>query len=158
MTVANVWGLLRRAAADARIKALVIEPGGLQVGWGKLQELRADIESFKKSGKPVIAYLRSPGTREYYLATACTKIYMPPEDLLNLKGMRFELMYFKKTLDKLGVGVQVEHAGKYKDFGDMFTRTNMSQETRDVLNTVLDDLYGNLVQAIAAGRKSRPRR
>ena len=115
---------------DARIKALVIEPSGLEVGWAKLQELRADIESFKKSGKPVIAYLRSPGTREYYLATACTKIYMAPEDLLNLKGMRFELMYFKKTLDKLGVGVQVEHAGKYKDFGDMFTRTNMSQETK----------------------------
>lgn len=155
-TVANVWNLLRRAATDARIKALVLEPSGLEVGWGKLQELRADIESFKKSGKPVIAYLRSPGTREYYLATACTKIYMAPEDLLNLKGMRFELMYFKKTLDKLGVGVQVEHAGKYKDFGDMFTRTNMTQETRDVLNSVLDDLYGNLVQTIAGGRKKTP--
>ena len=156
VTVANVWSLLRRAAGDSRIKALVIEPGGLEVGWGKLQELRADIETFKKSGKPVIAYLRSPGTREYYLATACTKIYMAPEDLLNLKGMRFELMYFKKTLDKLGVGVQVEHAGKYKDFGDMFTRTNMTQETRDVLNSVLDDLYGSLVQTIATGRKKTP--
>src|SRR5262245_25083821 len=115
-TVANVWGLLRRAAADGRIKALVIEPGSLQIGWAKLQELRSDLEQFKKSGKLVYAYLRSPGTREYYLATACTKIYMAPEDLLNLKGMRFELMYFKKTLDKLGVNVQVEHAGKYKDF------------------------------------------
>src|SRR5438128_492804 len=57
ITVANVWGLLRRAAGDARIKALVLEPSGLQVGWGKLQEIRADIETFKKSGKPVIAYL-----------------------------------------------------------------------------------------------------
>src|SRR5690242_17320622 len=81
---------------------------------------------------------------------------MTPEDLLNLKGMRFETMYFKKTLDKLGVGVQVEHAGEYKDFGDMFTRTNMSQETRDVLNSVLDDLYNHLVQAIASGRKKTP--
>src|SRR5581483_6339092 len=53
-TVANVWGLLRRAATDSRIKAMVIEPSDLQIGWGKLQELRADIESFKKSGKPVI--------------------------------------------------------------------------------------------------------
>src|SRR5436190_3832418 len=156
ITVANVWGILRRAAADTRIKALVIEPGGLEIGWAKLQELRADIESFKKSGKPVIAYLRSPGTREYYLATACNKIYMTPEDMLNLKGMRFEMMYYKKTLDKLGVGVQVEHAWKYKDFGDMFTRTNMSPETKEVLNSVLDELFGNLVQAIATGRKKTP--
>src|SRR5689334_17547845 len=68
VTVANVWGLLRRAAADTRIKALVLEPSGLEIGWAKLEELHADIESFKKSGKPVVAYLRSPGTREYYLA------------------------------------------------------------------------------------------
>src|SRR5262249_51917963 len=86
MTVANAWVMLRHAASDSRIKALVLEPSGLEIGWAKLQELRADIESFKKSGKPVIAYLRSPGTREYYLATACDKIYMMPEDLLNLKG------------------------------------------------------------------------
>jgi len=156
VTVANVWGLLRRAASDTRIKALVLEPSGLEIGWGKMQELRADIETFKKSGKPVTAYLRTPGTREYYLATACNKIYVTPEDFINLKGLRFELMYFKKTLDKLGVSVQVEHAGKYKDFGDMFTRTGMSPETREVLNTVLDGLYDNLVQAIAGGRKKTP--
>src|SRR5919201_965863 len=46
VTVANVWGLLRRAATDTRIKALVVEPSSLEVGWGKMQELRADIESF----------------------------------------------------------------------------------------------------------------
>src|SRR5262249_15905708 len=156
VTVANVWMLLRRAASDNRIKALVIEPSKLDTGWGKLQEIRSGIESFKKSGKPVIAYLRSPGTREYYLATACNKIYMTPEDLLNLKGMRFEMMYFKNTLDKLSVGMQIEHEGKYKDFGDTLTRTGMSQETKDVLNSLLDDLYGHLVQTIASARKKTP--
>ena len=39
-----------------------------------------------------------------------------------LKGLRAESLSFKNTLDKLGVSVEVEHAGKYKDFGDMFTR------------------------------------
>ena len=68
-----------------------------------------------------------------------------------LKGLRAELMYFKKTLDKLGVTVEVEHAGKYKDFGDMFTRTDMSPETREVINSVVDDLYGNLVDAHRRG-------
>lgn len=156
LTVVNVWGMLRRAAADQRIKALVLEPGGLEIGWAKMQELRGDLEQFAKSGKPMVAYLRTPGTREYYLATACNKIYMTPEDILNMKGVRFELMYFKKTLDKLGVEMQIEHAGKYKDFGDMFTRTNMSPETNEVLSSVLDDIYGNEVNTIAAGRKKTP--
>jgi protease-4 len=153
LTVQNIWGLLRRAASDARIKAVVLAPGSLRIGWAKAQEIHADLEQFKKSGKPLIAYLRTPSAKEYYLATACNRIYLAPEDWLNLKGLRLELMYFKKTLDKLGVSVQVEHAGKYKDFGDMFTRTGMTPETREVLNSVLDGLYGNLVETIAAGRK-----
>ncbi len=153
LTVENVWSTLRKAAADTRIRAIVLEPANPQIAWGKLQELHADIEQFRKSGKPVYAYLKSPGTKDYYLATAASRIYLSPEDLLNLKGLRFELMYFRRTLDKLGVQVDVEHAGKYKDFGDMFTRSSMSPETREVYTGVLDDLYGNLLQTIATGRK-----
>ncbi|MBI2679652.1 MAG: signal peptide peptidase SppA [Candidatus Solibacter usitatus] len=100
--------------------------------------------------------MKTPGTREYYLATAATNVYMAPEDELNMKGMRFELTYFRNTLDKLGVQVEIEHAGKYKDFGDMFTRSSMSPETREVLNSVMDGIFGHLVDTIAAGRKKTP--
>ena len=156
MTIAGVWMTLRKAAADSRVKAVVLEPEDVAAGWAKLEEMRADLEQFRKSGKPVYAYLRTPGTREYYLATAAEKIYLGPSEPVYIKGLRAELMYFKKTLDKLGVSVEVEHAGKYKDFGDMFTRADMSPETRDVINSLVDDLYGNLVARIAAARKKTP--
>jgi protease-4 len=156
LTIANVWMALRKAAADSRIKAAVLEPEDLSIGWAKLEELRADVEQFRKSGKPVFAYLRAPGTREYYVALAADRIYLGPEEPLMLKGLRAESMSFKNTLDKIGVSVEVEHAGKYKDFGDMFTRADMSPETREVLNGVVDDLYGNLVARIAAARKKSP--
>ena len=156
MTVQGVWSLLRRAAADPKIRAVVFEPQDLSIGWARMQEIRADIEQFRKSGKPIYAYLKTPGAREYYIATACSKVFMSPVDLLNLKGIAFELMYFKNTLDKLGVHVDVEHAGKYKDYGDMFTKTSMSPETREVMNSIIDDVYGDLVNAIAAGRHKDP--
>jgi protease-4 len=73
-----------------------------------------------------------------------------------LKGLRAELLYFKKSLDKLGVTVEVEHAGKYKDFGDMFTRSDMSPETHEVINSVIDDLFGNLVNRVAEARRKTP--
>ena len=155
-TVADIWTTLRKAAADRRIRAIVFEPRDLQIGWAKLQEIHDDLEAFRKSGKPIYAYLKTPGTREYYLATTANRIYMDPEDELNLKGMRFELMYFRKTLDKLGVEVEIQHAGKYKDFGDMFTRSSMSPETKEVLTSILDGLYAHLVQTIAAARKKTP--
>ena len=68
--------------------------------------------------------------------------------------MRFETDVLPPTRStKLGVQVDVEHAGKYKDFGDMFTRTSMSPETAKCAHGVIDDLYGNLLQTMAQGRK-----
>ena len=156
LTVAHVWMTLQKAAADAHIKAIVLEPEGLATGWATLEEIRSDIERFRKSGKPVYAFLRAPSTRDYYVALAADRIYLGPQEPLMLKGLRAEMMYFKKTLDKLGVSVDVEHAGKYKDYGDMFTRADMSPETREVMTSVVDDLYGNLVRRIAEGRKKSP--
>jgi protease-4 len=156
LTVIGVWSALEKAAADTRVKAVVLQPEGLSAGWAKLEELRLDIDKFKKSGKPVFAYLRQPGTREYYVASGADRIYLGPSEPVMVKGLRAEMMYFKKTLDKLGVSMEIEHAGKYKDFGDMFTRSDMSPETREVMTSVVDDLYADLVAGIAAGRRKSP--
>jgi protease-4 len=156
VTLTSVWSTLEKAAADPHIQAVVIQPDGLRAGWGKLRELAMDIDHFQKSGKPVFAYLRQPSAREYYIVAGADRIWMGQADPLMLKGLRAELMYFKKTLDKLGVVVDVEHAGKYKDFGDMFTRTDMSPETREVMTPLVDDLFDNLVKRIATGRKKTP--
>ncbi len=156
LTVPDVWTLLRKAAADSRIKAVVVEPEGLSAGWAKVEEIRADLERFRKSGKPVYAYLRTPQAREYYVACGADRIYLGPADQFYVKGLRAEVMYFKKTLDKLGVTVDVEHAGKYKDFGDQFTRSDMSPETREVTTSMVDGIYGELVAHIAAARRKTP--
>ncbi len=152
LTMSDIWDILRKAEADDRIKAVVLMPEGVRTGWAKLEEIRGLLQRFRKTGKPLVAFLRTPSARDYYLATAADRIYLQPEDFLDLKGLRAELVFFRKTLDKIGVEVEVEHAGKYKDFGDMFTRTSMSPETRLVLNSILDELYGRLVAAIAEGR------
>src|ERR1700678_1356153 len=46
MTMVETWQLLRKAAVDSRIKALVLEPRDLSVGWAKLEELRGSIVAF----------------------------------------------------------------------------------------------------------------
>jgi protease-4 len=156
MTIIETWQLLRKAAVDSRVKALVLEPRDLGVGWAKLEELRGSIVAFKKSGKPVYAYLRGAGTKEYYVATAADRVYMAPEDELDVKGLRAELMFVKGTLDKLGVDMEFEHVGKYKDAPDMFTKTSPSPETLEVENQILDRYYGDIIAVIADGRKKQP--
>ena len=156
MSVEEVWDAFRRAATDSRIRGILFEPHGLDIGWGKMQEIHDEILQFKKSGKPIITFLRSPTAREYYLAAATDKIFISPEDSLDLKGLAAESMFFKQTLDKVGVKAEVIHAGKYKDAGDVLTQTSMSPETREVLNAILDQYYGNLIATVAEGRKKQP--
>ncbi|MBV8866755.1 MAG: signal peptide peptidase SppA [Acidobacteriaceae bacterium] len=151
-TVRDLWTSLHAAASDNRIKAVVLEPHGVIAGWGRLEELRQEIVDFKRSGKPVYAFLESPGSREYYLASAADKIYLSPGDMLEVKGFLLEAMYFKNGLDKLGVQFEVDHIGRYKDAGDVFTRTNMSPETREVLGQVLDQIYGDFCSIVGQGR------
>jgi protease-4 len=155
MTVEQVWDTFHKAASDSRIKGILFEPRGLAIGWAKMQEIHDEILQFKKSGKPIVTYLRNPGAREYYLATSTDRIFMAPEDSLDLKGLRVEAVYIKNTLDKLGVKADVVHAGKYKDAGDILTQTSMSPETREVLDQILDQYYGNLTETIAQGRKKQ---
>jgi protease IV len=156
-SIPRVWRSLKKAAVDPRIRAVMVEPSGLSSGWAKLEEIRRDLAQFRKSsGKPVFAYLRSPNGRDYYVALGADRIYLGPQEPLMLKGLRAETLYFKNTLDKLGVTVFVEHAGKYKDFGDMFTRSSMSPETREVLTSVVDGVYGDLVTRIAEARGKSP--
>jgi protease-4 len=152
LTIEQVWENFKKAAADPRIKAIVFEPRNLQIGWGKMQEIHQEMLDFRKSGKPLVAYLRGAGAREYYLATSADRIYMTPEDLLDVKGLRVEGLFLKNTMSKLGVRVDIVHAGKYKDAGDIFTRTTMSPETKEVLDAILDQYYGDLIDTIAAGR------
>jgi protease IV len=152
-TVIDIWQSLQRAAVDPKIKAVVLMPRNMAVGWAKLQELRGNLVEFKKSGKPLLVLLRAPRTPEYYLATAADKIYLIPEDMLDMKGVRVEMTYFKGALDKIGAKMEAEHAGKYKDALDTYTRTGMTPETREVLNSVLDGLYGHLLETISSARK-----
>ncbi len=102
------------------------------------------------------AYLKGAGTHEYYLATAADSIYMAPEDELDVKGLRAELLFLKGTLDKLGVTMEFQHVGKYKDYPDQFTANGPSKETLEYLNQILDQYYQNLIDVMAQGRKKTP--
>jgi len=156
MTLLETWQILRKASIDPHIKALVLEPRDLAVGWAKLEEVRASILGFKKTGKPVYAYLRGAGSKEYYVATAADRIFMAPEEELNVKGLSAQMIFVKNTLDKLGVSMEFEHVGKYKDAPDMFTRTSPTPETLEVENQILDQYFGDIIAVIADGRKKQP--
>jgi protease-4 len=144
---------LDRSAGDPKIKAVVLRVSTLSdSGWGKVQELRDAITRFRKSGKPAYAHLEFCGNREYYLATACSKIYAVPTAILDVSGLAAEVTFFKGTLDKLGVQAQFEGVGKYKNAPNQFTETGFTAPHREQMNALLDSLFSQFIEAIAKGR------
>ena len=156
LTLLDLRNNIKKAAADDRIRALALDCGGLDVGWAKAQEIRWNIEEFKKSGKPVIAFMQVADTVDYLVASAADQVYMAPEGVLDLKGLRAEPTFYKDTLGKLGIDAEIEHIGKYKSAGEPLSRSSMSDAYREVVNSILDEVYGQLLEAVAGSRKTTP--
>ncbi|HET9315812.1 MAG TPA: signal peptide peptidase SppA [Vicinamibacteria bacterium] len=144
---------LERAADDPKVNGVLVRVSSLPTsGWGQVQELRNAITRFRASGKPAYAHLEFSGNKEYYLATACTKVYAVPTALLDITGLETEVTFFRGTLDKLGVQAQFEGVGKYKNAPNQFTESGFTGPHREQMEALLDSLYGEYVAGIAQSR------
>jgi protease-4 len=147
---------LRKAKVDKRIGGVFLEIDLLSAGWAKAEELRGAIADFRTSGKPIYAYIEVGSNKEYYIATACERIYVSPTGDLFINGFAADVMFFRGALDKLGIYPDVLQIGKYKNAPDQFTRKEMTKEHREVVNSILDDLFNRFVNTVAETRKKSP--
>lgn len=143
---------IQKAQNDNSIKGIILRPQNLQLGWGKLAELRNALIKFKESGKVLVSFIENATTRDYFLATASEKIYMPPHGQLFLVGLMSEMMFLKNTFDKIGVKADFEHIGRYKSAADTYTRNSMSGPHRKMINELLDDVFEQLLNAVGQAR------
>ncbi len=145
---------LRKAKVDKRIGAVLLDINFPGIGWGKAGELRDAIVDFKTSGKPVYAYMELGMNREYYIATAADKIFLPPSGDIYINGFAAQATFYKGSLDKLGIEADVIQIGpKYKNAPDRFTRSEMSEGQREVTNAILDEYVTRFNTAVAESRK-----
>jgi protease-4 len=152
LTMLELRELFRKAAVDARIRAIVLRCNGLDAGWARAQEIRWNIAEFRKSKKPVLAYLEGGSSLDYFVASAADQVYLAPEALLDVKGFRAEVAFYKDTLGKLGIEAEMENVGKYKSAVEPYSRNNMSEAFREVTNSILDELYGQFLEETGESR------
>ena len=114
---------------------------------------------FRRSGKPIVAYLEYGGEQEFYLATACDKVFLMPTATLDLTGMASYELFLRGTLDKIGAYPDALHIGDYKTASNTFTEHTYTPAHREMAESLNTDLYEQLVRGIADGRtKSESRR
>ncbi len=153
----DVINALRRAQADDRVKALVAKVGGRRVGLANIQELRDAVTEFREAGKTTIAWAESygefaPGNVAYYLATAFEQVYMQPSGDLGLTGVALETMFYRGTLDKLGVEYELAKRHEYKNAVNVLTERGFDAPHREAQQRLVESVTGQLIEGIADRR------
>ena len=151
-TVRSIVDSLRKASVDRRVSSVIIRPTSDAALWGKVQEVRDAIVDFKKSKKPIIAFLEYGGDQSYYLASACDKVFLMPTASLDLTGMASYELFLRGTLDKIGVFPDTIHVGDYKTASNTFTEHAFTPAHREMAQSLNTDLYEQLIAGLAEGR------
>ncbi len=143
---------VRNAAEDRSVAGLVLHVDGLDWGWARVYEMRAAVLAFREAGKPVYASLNGGGEREYLLASAASRLGMPPVSSLQLDGLSASALFLHGGYEKLGIRPNFAHVGRFKSAVEQYTRDSLSADARLSMEELLEDEFTLLVQALAEAR------
>lgn len=148
------WARRIEQLADTKgVKAIVLDinsPGG---SVGAVQEVYMRILRVKKEHpnlKFVALFGDVAASGGYYIAAACDKIVAHPGTLTGSIGVIFNVSNLEGLFAKVGYKSDPIKSGKHKDIGS--PARPMTPEERAILQALIDDAYGQFVQAVATGR------
>jgi protease-4 len=144
---------IKAAAARKEVKAILLDinsPGG---SVGAVQEIYSAIMRAKaETKKPFVARFGDvSASGGYYVAAACDKIVSAPGTITGSIGVIFSASSFSGLMNKIGMRNETIKSGKFKDIGS--PSRDMTAEERKLLQAIIDDSYGQFVDAVAAGRR-----
>lgn len=155
----SIYSLCSKIAAAAKDKSNrkifitgSFENSSVLPSYAQIAEIRAALENYKKSKKEIVAYLENPSMRDYFLASAATKVVVNPFSELEFNGLGGNSIFFGRALKKYGVDVKIVKVGALKSFGEMFTSDKMSPLVRENSQALLDSVWNSVVAKISKSR------
>lgn len=152
LSLLEVERAIGEAAFDNDISMIYVDANKVGASLAAVEELRACLRQFSRSGKPVVAYTASLDNRSYYLASAADKIFLYPEGEGTLTGVATAQLFVKDLLDTLGLDVQLIRHGKFKSAGEMYIRNDISPENRLQYEEMLHSQWDTMVSGMAEAR------
>src|SRR5687768_15489791 len=153
----DVLDAIRQAKGDQRIKVLLLDVDGFSgAGLTKLQDLRAAVRDFKKSGKRVVAAADGYNQSQYYLASTADEVFLHEAGVLMIEGYGRFPTFYKDGIDKLEADWNVFRVGEYKSAVEPFLRNDMSPEAKLANREYLGDLWASWLRDVAEDRKLTP--
>lgn len=145
---------LDQAANDSRVQGIYADMESAGYALAHIQEMRAAIKRFRKSGKFAYIYSTSYGEAgglgAYYLASAFDEIWMQPLGTVSLPGLSAEMPFLRGVLDKVGVKPEFFQRKNYKTAYEGMTNKEMSKYNREMTEQMIGDIAAILEEDISA--------
>ncbi len=149
----DLEGELRTVAKTPRVKGVILQLSELNLTLAQLQSLSETIKELQEKGKEVITWASSYDTFSYFLAAAGDRILLQNGGVVHTLGFANRQLYLKNALDWCGIEFDVVQISPYKSALEPFTRTNMSEEVREMMEWLTDSSYQQFLQAVIKGRR-----
>ena len=149
----NILSSIEKAKKDDRIKGIYLNVENISASIATLEEIRNKLKEFKDStNKFILSYSEVYGQSAYYISSVADEIYLHPQGMLELKGLAYQGMFFKNTLEKLELEAQIIRHGKFKSAVEPFMLEKMSKSNRMQVSRFLTSLWGDLTKGMSEGR------
>ncbi len=122
-------------------------PGGAV---GPSQEIHGEILRLKEKKTVVASMGAVAASGGYYAAVAADRIMANPGTITGSIGVIVEFVNAQELLGKIGLKGYVVKSGKFKDVGSPLRE--MEKEERELLQTLINDVNGQFIKAVAEGR------
>ena len=148
----DIINSISQAKTNTKIKGIYLNTDNYVGSYAISSQIRSELVKFKESGKFIIAYNNYYTQNQYFLSTVADSIYVNPLGGVSLTGLSSKQIFFKNTLDKLGVKPEVFRVGTFKSAIEPFILDKMSDANRLQVQTFLGSIWDYLDKEIAQSR------
>lgn len=149
----DILSVIGKARSDDLVGSLVLDTSSLgYVAPAQLEVIGDALESFRGSGKTILATSDFYNRDQYYLASFADEVAMHPLGEVALTGYGAYRTYYGGLLDKLKVNIHVFRVGTHKAFVEPYTGTGMSEAARETDQAMVDRLWQSFVERVAKNR------
>src|SRR6266853_2086277 len=150
-----VVGQLKKFADDSSIKAIILHinsPGG---GVAASEEIYREVKRVRdEKKKRIVASIETVGASgAYYVSSATNKIYADSGSVVGSIGVIAEWVNYGDLMRWAKLKPEILKVGQFKDTGDP-TR-ELTPAERQYMQGLIDNMYGQFVQAVADGRHAK---
>ncbi|TLS75814.1 signal peptide peptidase SppA [Mariprofundus erugo] len=148
----SMTSMLRRAARDPAIKAVVLRidsPGGSAQA---SEMIRSEMIRLQKAGKPIVVSMGgAAASGGYWIATAADEIWAAPTTITGSIGAFGVMLNMQQGLESLGI--HNDGFGTTAIAGGIRADRAMPAEMASVMQLSISDVYQRFVRIVAASRK-----